>query len=314
MDTPADNLAELGTSHGGERSKRGAARLPIFSNALLTLLKLLVVGVTGSVSVLAEAVNSAADLFGSAIAYATVRAADIPPDESHEYGHGKFENLSGIVISMLIVFGGAYALSEALQHLIMQSHVLQSGPAIGVMAFSVVLNTVVSRRLLSVGRRYDSPALVADGKHLQTDIISSAAALLGLTATYFTHLYWIDPVVAIGITALIFWVASQIGRDAVLMLSDAALPIAEEELLRRAFADDPRVLGYHKLRTRKSGSHRHIDVHVQIDDRHTFVEAHRLTEELEDKLRGTLPNLHPIIHIEPFEAENRHQKEEQGAE
>jgi len=273
------------------------------------VLKLLVVSLTGSVSVLAETINSAGDLLGSAVAYGSVRAAGRPPDESHEYGHGKFENLSGVVIALLVAGGGAYAFNEAIQHLARHTNVVNTTPAIVVMAVSGVVNLLVSQRLLFVGNATDSMALCADGKHLQSDVVTSFGAMIGLFLTGLTRKYWIDPSVALVITILIFWIAMQIARDAVMMLSDASLPHKEEQMLREALESDPHVLGYHKLRTRKSGSHRHVDVHVQIDDRLSFVEAHQYTEDIEDKLRATLRNLHPIIHAEPFEAEIRHQME-----
>ena len=290
-------------------AKRHAARLSVFSNALLTLLKLFVFGFTGSVSVLAETVNSAGDLLGSAVAYFTVRVADIPPDESHAFGHGKFENLSGFLIAIIIVSGAAYAFSEAIQHLLLRTHLVQTMPAIIVMMLSVISNIVVSRRLLVVGKQTDSPALTADGRHLQADVITSGAVAISLIVARVTRLYWIDPVTALLITTVVFWMGVQIARDAIMMLSDISLPPGEEKVLRDMLDSDPRVLGYHKLRTRKAGSHRHLDVHVQIDDQNSFVDAHDFSEELEDRLRNALPNLHPIVHIEPYEAEIKHQQE-----
>ena len=302
-------VAETKAYLENDARKNRAARMSVASNAVLTLMKIAVVAVTGSVSVLAETVNSAADLLGSAVALSAVRAADEPPDETHAYGHGKFENLSGVLIALLIIGGAAYALGEAVVHLVHRTAVRQTAPAIVVMALSAAANIVVSRHLLKTGLATDSPALVADGRHLQTDVVTSGSVFLSLVLTRVTGIYWIDPAVAIVITFIIFWVGMQIARDAVLMLSDIALPADEERLLRRVLDDDPRILGYHKLRTRKSGSHRHIDVHVQIDDRNSFVEAHRYSEEIEDNLRAALPNLHPIIHIEPFEDEAQHQRE-----
>jgi cation diffusion facilitator family transporter len=295
---------------GSSVQKRQTARLSVISNAALTVLKLIVVSMSGSISVLAETVNSVSDLFGSAVAYGAVRAADSPPDRTHEYGHGKFENLSGMVIGIFILGGGAFALAGAIQHLVLRQTVRQTTAAIAVMAVSAGINLLVSRRLVAVGRKLDSPALLADGKHLRTDVITSCTALASLVLTHFTGQYWIDPLAAIGITVLIFYIAIQIMRDAIMTLLDASLPEKEEQMLRDALDSDSRVLGYHKLRTRKSGSQRHVDVHVQIDDSHTFVEAHDFTEQLEEKLRATLPNVHPIIHTEPFEAEARHQEAE----
>ncbi len=175
-----------------------------------------------------------------------------------------------------------------------------------------MVNFAVSRRLLRVGRETDSPALAADGHHLQTDVLTSLGVLLGLTLVSLTGKLWWDSVAALTVSFLILRVGFGLAREAVLTLSDAALPPGEEAAITAILAAHPEVRGFHKLRTRKSGSHRHVDVHVQVADTHTFVEAHRLTEELEDQLRAALPNLHPIIHIEPDEEEARHQQTETG--
>ncbi len=264
------------------------------------------VAFSGSASVFAEVINSAGDLLGSTVSYATVRAADEPPDETHTYGHGKYENLSGVFIGLLIVGGAAAAFYEGLHRLIVGAPAPQTTWAIAVMTVSALINAGVSARLLASGPKAGLPrALVADGKHLRTDILTSCTALAGLVATRLTHRAWIDPAAALVLSVLVFWIGVQIAFDAVRMLTDVALPEGEEQLLRETLDLEPRVLGYHKLRTRKAGAHRHIDVHVQIDDANSFIAAHDYSEELEEKLRATLPNLHPIIHIEPYEAEVR---------
>lgn len=281
----------------------------MLSNVFLIAIKLAAWFLTGSVSVLAEAINSSADLIGSAVALVSVRAASAPPDESHAYGHGKFENLSGVLIALFVLVGAGFAIAEAVHHLRDLTAVSQTTPAIAVMAVSFLVNIAVSRNLLRVGRQTESPALTADGRHRMSDVWSSLGVFVSLILIRFTHALWIDPVVALAVACVILWVGYEIARDSLLTLSDAALPADEEQKLRDVFENDPRVLGYHALRTRRSGAHRYIDVHVQIADTHSFVGAHDLSEELEDKLRDTLPNLHPIIHIEPFEAEQAHQRQ-----
>ena len=296
------------------RRKRDAARWSLTASATLLGLKIIVGAVTGSAGILAEAVNSAADLVGSALALLSVRASDEPPDHSHAYGHGKIENLSGAATAALILVGGVFAIGEAVRHLLHPNPLPGLGWGIAVMGASAVVNLIVSRRLLWVGRQTDSPALAADGHHLQTDVITSLGVLTGLTLVHLTGKVWWDSVAAFGVSFLILRVGFGLAGEAVLTLSDAALPPDEEAALTAILTAHPNVRGFHKLRTRKSGSHRHVDVHVQIADTHTFVEAHRLTEELEDRLRLALPNLHPIIHIEPDEDEARHQRQQHTPE
>jgi cation diffusion facilitator family transporter len=292
------------------RRKREAARWSLAASGTLLGLKIVVGAVTGSAGILAEAVNSAADLVGSSLALLSVRASDEPPDHSHAYGHGKLENLSGAATAALILVGGVFAIGEAVRHLLHPEPLPGLGWGVAVMGASSVVNFVVSHRLLRVGRETDSSALAADGHHLQTDVVTSLGVLLGLVLVHLTGKLWWDSVAALGVSFLILRVGFGLAGEAMLTLSDAALPPGEEKRLTTILTAHPQVRGFHKLRTRKSGSHRHVDVHVQIADTHTFVEAHRLTEELEDQLRQALPNLHPIIHIEPYEDEARHQRQQ----
>ena len=260
-------------------------------------------------SVLAEAIHSTADLVGSTLALVSIRLADTPPDEVHTYGHGKFENVCGMFIALFILGAGALAINEAIQHLHHATRILNALPAAGVMALSALMNIVISGNLLKVGAETDSPALVADGHHLQTDIFTApTSVVISLTLIMITGLTWIDPLAAFVVSGFVFWLGLRVARESLITLSDAALPEHEEKLLRAALDLDKRILGYHKLRTRKSGSHRHVDVHVQLSDSLTFVEAHHVTEEIEDRLRAALPNVHAMIHIEPFIDELNHQQ------
>ena len=315
MTPSSDNQTASPRQDSAARRKRDAARWSLVSNATLLAMKVVVGAVTGSAGILAEAVNSAADLFGSVVAFLSIRVSDEPPDRVHAYGHGKIENLSGAATAVLILVGGVFAIGEAIRHLLRAGPLPGLGWGIAVMAASAVINFVVSRRLLRVGRETDSPALVADGHHLQTDVLTSLGVLVGpdLGAGQ-TGLTWWDSVAALGVSILILRVGFGLAGEAMGTLADTALPPEEEQTLTRVLEAHPEVLSFHKLRTRKSGSHRHVDVHVQIADTHTFVEAHRLTEDLEDDLRAALPNLHPIIHIEPYEDEAQHQRERHGAE
>lgn len=303
-----DDMAQAAAVQAGTL-KRGAARWSITSNAFLMLVKIAAGLASGSVGILAEVVNSAADLIGSLVAFFSVRVSDEPPDSVHAYGHGKIENLSGAATAVLVLGGGFYVVKEAVTSLLHPAPLRAAGVGMAVMALSLPVNIVVSRHLLQVGRECDSPALEADGHHLRTDIATSLGVLLGLVLVRVTGQRWWDGAAALVVSLLILRVGLTLALDAVRTLSDTALPLAEEETLKTVLRRHNAVLGFHKLRTRKSGSHRHVDVHVQIADTHSFVEAHRLTEELEDQLRRALPNLHPIIHIEPFDDEEAHQRE-----
>ncbi|HZO88358.1 MAG TPA: cation diffusion facilitator family transporter [Chthonomonadaceae bacterium] len=296
------------------RRKMAAARLSVVSNSALVLLKFGVGFWTGSISVLSEAVHSLTDLIASGIAFFSVRASDLPPDEEHPYGHGKIESLSGLLEALLIFGAALYIISESVQKLRSPNwhpHTVDAGLA--VMGLSCLINGFLSGHLYRVARATDSQALEADAGHLRTDVWTSLGVFAGLLLTRLTGHAWFDPATALLVALLICYTAYQLTRDALRLLMDVRLPPEEEAAIQEVLETDARVLGYHKLRTRKSGSHRHVDVHVQIDDNSSFLQAHDLTEELEDRIRQALPATHVNIHTEPYHAEMRHQQEEHGA-
>ena len=319
MKEQPDNLATDTRSAGSsqaadtrQRRKRQAAGLSILSNSFLVAAKLIVGIVSGSVSVLSEAIHSATDLIASLIAFFSVRASDEPPDAEHPYGHGKIEGVSGLVEALLIFVAAFYIVYEAVAKLFSHARTPQLDAALIVMAVSAIANFFLSRHLRRVASETDSLALEADGEHLQTDVLTSAGVFIGLALARFTRLAWLDPVTGLAVALLIVHTAYRLTRHSMKPLLDARLPAEEEERIKKILNNDLRVLGYHKLRTRKSGSQRHADVHVLIDDDCTLVQAHDLTEELEDGIRKVLPDTHINIHIEPYHAEMRHQQEAHG--
>jgi cation diffusion facilitator family transporter len=294
--------------------KMRAAALSIVSNALLVALKLVVGYTSGSVSVLSEAAHSATDLIASAIAFFSVRASDTPPDEEHPYGHGKIESISGLAEAVLIFAAAGYILYEIVEKFRSpaEGHPHSVDAGLAVMGISALANFLISRYLVRVARETDSMALHADAEHLRADVLTSLGVLVGLALVRFTGIRWFDPIAALVVVLLILRSAYRLAHEALQPLLDSRLPDAEVATIRQILEEDPRVLGYHKLRTRKSGSQRHADVHVQIEDNSTLLQSHDLAEELEDRIRERLPAIYVNIHMEPYRAELRHQQEAHG--
>jgi cation diffusion facilitator family transporter len=292
--------------------KQRASHWALYSNGILLALKVIVGAITGSVAVFAEIVNSAADLAGALIVFMSVKRSDEPPDETHAYGHGKIENLSGVITATLILTGGFFAIVESVSRLIRPEPLVAIDWAVGVMLFSAIVNAFVSTRLLKVGTETESPALIADAHHLRTDVLTSFGVLVGLLLIKLTHFHYWDSIAALGVSTLILNVGYTVGRDSLYMLVDRALPPEEVKILEDVLRSHPEVKGFHRLRTRKAGSQRHADVHVLLDDNCTLIEAHRFSEELEDEMRAALPNLDAMVHPEPFEEETAHQREIHG--
>jgi cation diffusion facilitator family transporter len=292
--------------------KVAAARLSIYSNALLTVAKLMVGVFTGSVSVLSEAAHSASDLVASSIAFFSVRIADLPADEEHPYGHGKAESLSSMAEALLIFGAAAYIIFEAVHRLVSRESPHRVDLGLAVMGVSVVANTLVARYLFHVARKTDSLALEADAEHLRTDVYTSVGVIVGLALVRLTGLSWIDPAMAICVALIIIHAAWRLTRGSLDPLMDTQLPQEDTDAVRAVLDHEPKVLGYHKLRTRKSGSARYVDAHVMMDDNMSLLEAHDLTETLEDRIREQLPNTEITLHTEPYDAERRHQYEHHG--
>jgi len=297
--------------HGGVKQR--AASVSVMSNLVLTGSKLAAALVTGSVSVLSEALHSGLDLVAAMMAWFAVRRSRQPPDAEHRFGHGKFESLSGLIEGLLIILAVVLIANEAIRK-ILAGDVKVSVPAlgIGVMGLSAVLNTFVSRMLFRVAKRTDSVALEADAWHLSTDVWTSVGVFAGLgvialsksslfAGTWFSreagHL---DPIVALLVAAVIFRAAWDITRRSWDHLVDRSLPREEikriEDLLLEHY---PQVAQFHRLRTRKAGSQRQIDLHLVVPGDMSVAEAHQLCDHLEGDLRRLLPGSEVLIHVEP---------------
>jgi cation diffusion facilitator family transporter len=281
--------------------KRSAAGLSVASNSTLIVLKLVAGAVTGSVAILTEAVHSAIDLIASIVAFVSIRVADEPADESHLYGHEKIENLAAAVEGVLILVGSGVIVFEAVRRLANGGHVERLGIGIAVVAFSAGVNLLVSAHLARVGRRTDSPALEADAAHLRTDAWTSLGVLGGLVLVEVTGAEWVDPAVALVVASAIVAAGARLLNRSTRVLVDEALPEDELEAIRaELLAFGPRgVVGYHRLRTRRAGARRHVDLHVQFRSGTTLEDAHRIAHELQDAIAGRLVGADVLIHLEP---------------
>ena len=281
--------------------KQRAAALSIVSNSTLILLKVAAGTITGSVAILTEAVHSSIDLVASIVAFFSVRKAGEPDDEDHRYGHEKIENVAAAIEGILILVGSGAIAFQAVHRLLNPSHLHTLGFGIAVVAVSIIVNLVVSSTLGRRARDTDSPALEGDAAHLRTDALSSTAVLLGLGLVALTGATWIDPAVALAVAAVILIAGVRILRGSSRALVDHALPPDEVDEIRRAIeAVGPEgVVGYHELRTRRAGSRRYVDLHVQFRAGTTLEDAHRTAHELQDLIGERLRGADVLIHLEP---------------
>jgi cation diffusion facilitator family transporter len=281
--------------------KTRAAALSIASNSALILLKVAAGSITGSVAILSEAMHSSIDLIASIVAFISVRKADEPADADHRYGHEKIENLSAAIEGMLILVGSGVIAFEAIRHLVVGAKVERLGIGIAVVGVSAVANLTVGGIVARRARATESAALEGDAAHLRTDALTSAGVLVGLVLVQVTGAEWIDPIVALVVAVAIVVSGVRILTRSSRVLVDEALPADEQRAIQEAVqAFGPRgVAGYHKLRTRRAGARRYVDLHVQFRAGTTLEDAHAIAHELQDAIRGRVRGADVLIHLEP---------------
>lgn len=311
------SMAEMGRESGADwagdadarrRAQQRAATLSLASNLFLVGVKIAAGVASGAISVLAEGIQSTVDVLASGLILLTVRAACAPPDRSHPYGHGKFENLASFGQMLLILGTVGYLLWAAWRR--WQEPVMPRVDwGVAALVVALAVNAGVSRRLLWVARETGSQALEAEAAHLRTDMLACVGVLGGLVAVAVTGEPRFDPAVAAVMTVAAALAAVSLLRETLRPLLDESLPEAEEQQVRAVLDRDSRVLGYHRLRTRQAGARRLVDVHVLLDDHLSFAQAHAQAEEVEQAIREVLPNADVIVHAEPYEEELQHQEE-----
>jgi cation diffusion facilitator family transporter len=281
-------------------TKVKVAVLSVLSNTTLIILKIVAGLLSGSVSIISEAIHSGMDLVASLIAFFSVSVSSKPADREHPYGHGKIENVSGVIEGLLIFVAAFLIIKQAIVKLIHPTEISQTYVAIAVMGVSSIVNILVSKTLYKVAKKEESVALEADALHLKTDVYTSAGVALGLLLMKLTGIEILDPITAILVALLIVKEAWSLCRNAFSPLLDASLTEAEEIKIKEILETyDEQIKGFHKLRTRKSGSIKYIDFHMFVDGNLTVDVAHSLSKKIEIVLEQKINHTNVNIHIEP---------------
>lgn len=288
-----------------QQAKARAATVSIMSNSILIILKLVVGIMMQSVSVISEAVHSGLDLVAAIIAWFSVRESGKPADDEHRFGHGKIENVAGTIEAVLIFGAAIYIIWEAGKKLLTGHVEIESlGAGAVVMGVSSLANYLVSRYLLNVAVKTDSVALEADAMHLRTDVYTSLGVLGGLAAIKLTGIAMLDPIIAIVVALMIVKAAWDLTRTAFFHILDVKLPDDEEALIHEVMERyRGSFIEYHKLRTRKSGHTRHIDMHLVVPKQMTVEAGHALSHQISADIEGCLAYSHILVHIEPCPGE-----------
>ncbi len=288
------------------RLLRLATTASVVTAALLIGAKLTAWLLSGSVSVLASLVDSTMDVAASALNLLAVRYSLMPADTEHRFGHGKAESLAGLAQATFIAGSAAFLVLHAVERLLNPHALNDVGVALAVMTFSIVATAVLLAIQRHVIRRTHSSAIRADSLHYLSDLLTNASIIVALLLA---SRGWsgLDPLFGLGIAAYILYSAWHIGHDAFQTLMDRELPEADQQRIRDCALSHDEVRGLHGLRTRQSGQTRIIQLHLELDDHLSFLQAHRIADEVEQELHALFPSTDVIIHQDPASSVGRKQ-------
>ncbi|MDD1702445.1 MAG: cation diffusion facilitator family transporter [Methanoregula sp.] len=296
-DTPEKREAQ-------NRLKEKTAHLSVISNTILVILKLVVGFAVGSVSIISEGIHSSMDLLAAVIAFFSVKKSSEPPDAGHSFGHGKFEDVSGLVEAVLIFVAAIVIIVEAVLKLLgggeQEFSPLFLFAGITVMGISVLANWYVSSRLMKVAKETESIALESDAWHLRTDIYTSLGVFLGLILIQITGLTILDPLIAIVVALVILHAATDLLKRSFADLIDHSIPKKDEERIEEIICEHAsEYAGFHGLKTRRSGPEIFIEFHLVVPGEVSVTQSHDLADHLEADLLVEYPRANITIHIEP---------------
>lgn len=261
--------------------------------------------ITGSVGVLSEGIHSFLDLVSAGIAYFTIREAGKPADLEHPFGHGKIETLSSLFEALLLIVAAVIIVLEGIDHVQNPKPVQYQGLAIATIAISLLVSYFMYRHNWSAANETDSSAIRVNALHFLADVVASIGILVGLIILKLTGWLLIDAIMAFGVALYILAISAKQVWGALQELTDVKLPERELKIIHRVIKGyEGRIIEAHDLRTRKSGSTRHIDFHLVLCGELSVHQSHALCDEIEEKISRALPSSSVNIHVEPCEHEN----------
>ena len=279
---------------------RAAPYAAVGLGVIILGLKLAAYWLTGSVALLSDALESVVNVVAASAALVAIRAAAQPPDANHPFGHSKIEYLSAVFEGILIVLAALLIGERAWERLQTPSPLRGLGWAVPIALAASALNAGLAAFLLRVGRRERSPALVADGLHLWTDVVTSAGVLAGVGLAGLTGWWVLDPLIALLVALNILRVGWRLLRDSVGGLIDESLPDAEVERLQQVVEQTMTgALEVHDLRTRQAGRQTFVTFHLVVPSAMPVTEAHDICDRLESAIQKALPGSFTTIHVEP---------------
>ena len=264
-------------------------------------LKMLAWWLTGSVGLLSDALESLVNLAAALLAVWMLRLAATPPSEEHPYGYSKAEYIAAGIEGALIVLAAAGILVTAIPRLLRPEPLEAALLGLSVSAAASVINLAVALVLLRAGHKHNSIALEADGRHLMTDVWTSVGVVIGVALVFVTGWNRLDPLVALAVAVHIIWTGVGLVRRSASGLLDAAIAQADRDAIQHLFDEYAKQgVTFHALRTRRAAARSFVSFHLLVPDRWSVLRAHRLSEEIEARIRAIVPGAGVFVHIEPI--------------
>lgn len=261
---------------------------------------------TGSVALYSDALESIVNVVTAIVALITIHISSRPADRRHQFGHHKAEYFSAVLEGALIIVAALLILREAYDAVLKPRSITEPALGIGISLIATVLNAAWCAFLIVWGRRRRSPALVADGWHIFSDVITSIGVLVGLGLVWLTGWQILDPALAAAVALNILWTGWRLTRESMSGLMDEAVAADINKQIRKLIsANAEGAIEVHDLRTRTAGRATFIEFHLVVPGHLTVAEAHAICDRLEDAIKGEIDGADVLIHIEP-EGEARH--------
>lgn len=285
------------------RIEKKATIISSSTAAVLVLFKLVIGIMSGSVAVLASAIDSLLDLSVSIFNFFALHQSERRPDDTFNFGLGKLEAVASVVEGTIISMSGLFILYSAVDKIITPRPILHMEASIAVMVLSIVLTGLLVLFLNHVAKKNNNLVIRADALHYKTDLFTNGAILFSLAIIEFTDFELIDPLLGIGIAVYMIYSAFPIMKEGLMMLLDVALQKEEIARIKAMLSRNAKINGYHHLQTRRAGSDVFISVHLVFDDSTSLLDAHRVSDKIESMLRMLFPNdrVHPFIHTDPYD-------------
>jgi cation diffusion facilitator family transporter len=284
--------------------KQKAAISSVIAAVFLTLFKLIVGLTTGSLGILSEAAHSGFDLVAAALTYFAVKIADKPADREHTYGHGKFENLSALFETLLLIVTCGWIIYEAVNRIFFHEvHIEVNFWSFAVIVTAIIVDYSRSRILFKAAKKYNSQALEADALHFSTDILSSGVVIIGLIGAGFGF-HKADAFAALVVSGIVMWISFRLGKRTIDMLTDRIPDVGLVDKVREEVLKIDGVVNCRNIRIRQAGSKSFIDMVVDIKRTIPFEQAHQIMNVIEERIKKMMPNVDIVIHAEPIETDD----------